>query len=89
METSTKYGDLDITINLSKPEKDPRLLLQLGVCLQADIPNAFYARKTKAMQGESIIQDGIVIESFPLTWKMKDGLCSILHMSTTMNTALS
>ncbi len=22
--TSTKYGDLDITVNLSKPEKDPK-----------------------------------------------------------------
>jgi UDPglucose--hexose-1-phosphate uridylyltransferase len=38
----TEYGTLDITINLSKPEKDPKAI---AVPNRAAIPNAFCARK--------------------------------------------
>ena len=36
--TSTKYGDLDITINLSKPEKDPKAIAAAKNAPQAGYP---------------------------------------------------
>lgn len=35
---STKYGDLDITINLSKPEKDPRAIAAARAAKQSSYP---------------------------------------------------
>ena len=42
--TRTEYGDLDITINLSKPEKDPRAI----AAAKAAIPSASSAGRTRA-----------------------------------------
>ncbi len=36
--TDTPYGALDITINLSKPEKDPRDIAAAGKAIQSDYP---------------------------------------------------
>ena len=50
----TEYGDIDITINLSKPEKD-RGTSPLREKLRAlRIPSAFCAAKTKATQVRSL-----------------------------------
>ena len=48
-KTATEYGDLDITINLSKPEKDPKALRRQRTPLSPAIPSACCARKTRAM----------------------------------------
>ena len=50
-KTTTPYGDLDITINLSKPEKDPKdiakaKLVKTSVHL---IQNVFYVRKMRVL----------------------------------------
>lgn len=37
-KTSTVYGDLDITINLSKPEKDPKAIAAAGKAKQTGYP---------------------------------------------------
>ena len=47
--TPTEYGDIDITINLSKPETR-RPLLQPRLPSRAVILSAFFARKMKVMQ---------------------------------------
>ncbi len=47
--TPTPYGDLDITINLSKPERIPRRLRPPRTPNRAAIPNASCVWKTKAM----------------------------------------
>ncbi len=51
--TSTKYGDLDITINLSKPEKDPKAIAAAKLAKQSGYPkcllcmdNVGYAGRT-------------------------------------------
>ncbi len=36
--TETKYGDLEITINLSKPEKDPKDIAKAGKAVQSNYP---------------------------------------------------
>ena len=38
-KTATKYGDLDITINLSKPEKDPKAIAAAKNAPQTGYPN--------------------------------------------------
>ena len=48
--TKTPYGDLDITINLSKPEKTPRPLPPPNWLPRAPTPSASSAPRTKAMQ---------------------------------------
>ena len=36
--TATEYGDIDITINLSKPEKDPKAIAAAGRAVQSGYP---------------------------------------------------
>lgn len=36
--TRTEYGDIDITVNLSKPEKDPRAIAAAGKAVQSGYP---------------------------------------------------
>ena len=48
--TKTPYGDLDITINLSKPEKDPKAIAAAKLAPQTPTPSASFAPRTKAMQ---------------------------------------
>lgn len=43
-----EYGTLDITINLSKPEKDPRAIAAAKTRRSPATPNVPCARKTKA-----------------------------------------
>ena len=50
--TKTAYGDLDITINLSKPEKDPKAIAAAKNAKQQAIRSVFFARKTRVMQVE-------------------------------------
>ena len=41
------YGDIDITVNLSKPEKTPRRLPRQNCCPPKGIPNACSAGRTR------------------------------------------
>ena len=45
----TQYGTLDITINLSKPEKDPKAIAAAGAANLLPIRNASSAWRTRAM----------------------------------------
>ncbi len=45
-KTDTKYGDLDITVNLSKPEKDPKAIAA------AKLAKAERLSEMPALQGE-------------------------------------
>ena len=45
-KTDTKYGDLDITVNLSKPEKDPKAIAAAKLAKQSGYP------KCLLMQGK-------------------------------------
>ena len=60
----TEFGTLDITINLSKPEKIQRQLLQQNLQNRVDIQNAYYVKKTKVMQDVSTIRQDRIIELF-------------------------
>ncbi len=49
--TSTEYGDLDITINLSKPEKDPKAIAAAKAAPQSGYPKCMLCRECEGYAG--------------------------------------
>lgn len=48
---STEYGDLDITINLSKPEKDPKAIAAAKTAKQSGYPKCLLCRENEGYAG--------------------------------------
>lgn len=49
--TSTRYGDLDITVNLSKPEKDPKAIAAAKNAKQSGYPKCLLCRENEGYAG--------------------------------------
>lgn len=49
--TPTEYGDLDITINLSKPEKDPKAIAAARAAKQSGYPKCLLCRENEGYAG--------------------------------------
>ncbi len=49
--TSTKYGELDITINLSKPEKDPKAIAAAKNAKQSGYPKCLLCKENEGYAG--------------------------------------
>ncbi len=49
--TPTEYGDLDITINLSKPEKDPKAIAAAKNAAQSGYPKCMLCRECEGYSG--------------------------------------
>ncbi len=49
--TSTEYGDLDITINLSKPEKDPKAIAAAKSAKQSGYPKCLLCKENEGYVG--------------------------------------
>lgn len=50
-KTSTEYGDLDITINLSKPEKDPKAIAAAKNIKQSNYPSCLLCKENEGYAG--------------------------------------
>ena len=50
-KTATEYGDLDITINLSKPEKDPKAIAAAGKAKQTGYPKCQLCHECEGYAG--------------------------------------
>lgn len=50
-KTKTEYGDLDITINLSKPEKDPRDIAKARDLVSSEYPRCLLCRENEGFAG--------------------------------------
>nr|WP_195365931.1 UDP-glucose--hexose-1-phosphate uridylyltransferase [[Eubacterium] tenue] len=50
-KTKTNYGDLDITINLSKPEKDPNEILKAKITKSASYPKCLLCKENEGFFG--------------------------------------
>ena len=81
-KVDSPYGEIDITINLSKPEKDPKAIAA------AAIRNVFFARKMKDMRDVLIIRQGRITGLFRSQSMILLGDSSILRMCITMSIAL-
>ncbi len=51
--TSTEYGDLDITVNLSKPEKDPKAIAAAKLAKQSGYPKCLLCRENEGYAGRT------------------------------------
>lgn len=49
--TQTKYGDLDITVNLSKPEKDPKAIAAAKLAKQSGYPKCLLCLENEGYAG--------------------------------------
>ena len=49
--THTRYGDLDITVNLSKPEKDPKAIAAAKLAPQSSYPKCALCRENEGYAG--------------------------------------
>ena len=81
----TKYGDLEITINLSKPEKDPKAIAAAKNAVASDYQNANFVWKMKVILVASITQLVVITVLFVSKWKEMTGASNIHHMLTLMN----
>ena len=86
-KTPTEYGDIDITINLSKPEKTLRLLQQLKTLFRALIQSACSVLRQRVMQETCQSLQDRTTELFPLLSMTPLGASSIPHMFTITSTA--
>ena len=50
-KTATEYGDLDVTINLSKPEKDPRDIAKAKLAKASSYPKCLLCRENEGYAG--------------------------------------
>ena len=50
-KTDTKYGELDITVNLSKPEKDPRDIAKAGQAKKSGYPACLLCKENEGYAG--------------------------------------
>ena len=85
--TETPYGEMEITINLSKPEKIRKRSRQQKMLHRVVIRNASCVRKMKATPVASIIRQDRITGSFRSGSMEKTGDSSIHRMYITMNTA--
>ena len=83
----TAYGELDITINLAKPEKDPRAIAAARELPASDYPAASSARKTRATRGASTTPRGKTTALCRSRSTASPGFCSIRPMSITTSIA--
>jgi len=51
--TKTEYGDLDITINLSKPEKDPKAIAAAKLAKQTGYPKCLLCKECEGYAGRT------------------------------------
>ena len=65
--THTRYGDLDITINLSKPEKDPKAIAAAAVKKQNTYPKCLLCRENMGYVGRMDHPARQTIRLIPLT----------------------
>ena len=78
-KVDSPYGEIDITINLSKPEKDPKAIAAARI---QHIRNVSFAWKMKDMQDGWIIRQEKTTESFRLRLREENGDSSIHPMCT-------
>ena len=76
-KTDTKYGELDITVNLSKPEKDPKAIAAAKLAKQSGYPKCLLCKENEAMPDVSTIRRAITTALFRSRSMTASGASSI------------
>ena len=82
----SEYGEIDITINLSKPEKDPKAIAAARNASVSAYPKCQLCMENEGYAGASITRPERITASFRSRSMTASGDSSILLMSTTMST---
>ena len=82
------YGAIDITINLSKPEKDPKAIAAAKLIKSSSYPKCLLCPKMRDMQAAQIILQERITESFRSQSMTVRGECSTLLMFIIMSIVL-
>ena len=83
--TKTDYGDIDITINLSKPEKDPKAIAAALKCRQSSYPKCQLCKENEDTPAESTTRRAKTIVLSRLQWAARSGISNILRMFIIMS----
>lgn len=86
--TDTEFGTLDVTINLSKPEKDPKAIAAAKNAKQSAYPKCQLCAENEGYAGRVNHQPDRTTELFLLQSITVTGISNILHMCTTMSIVL-
>ena len=84
----TEFGTLDITINLSKPEKDPKAIAAAKLAKQSGYPKCLLCKENEGYAGRINHPARQNHRIIPVTINQSDWFSSILHTFTTTSTAL-
>lgn len=82
------YGAIDITINLSKPEKDPKAIAAAKLIKSSSYPKCLLCPEMRDMQAAQIILQERITESFRSQSMTVRGECSTLLMFIIMSIVL-
>ena len=81
----TKYGDLEITINLSKPEKDPKAIAAAKNAVASDYPKCQLCMENEGIWVALITQPAAITVLFVSKWKTRSGASNTRLMPTLTN----
>ena len=87
--TETLYGPIDITINLSKPEKDPRDIAKAGKAKDSGYPSCLLCRENEGYAGHLNHPARQNHRIIPMTLGGEAYYLQYFRMCITMSTALS
>ena len=86
---NTEFGAMDITINLSKPEKDPRDIAKAGKAKKSGYPSCLLCKEMKVTPDIFLIRQDKITELFRLHCVENSTIYSIRRMCTITNIVLS
>ena len=87
--TDTEYGPIDITINLSKPEKDPRDIAKAGQAKKSGYPACLLCKENEGYAGHFSHPARQNHRVIPIKLVDRTIICSIRHMYITTSIASS
>lgn len=86
-KVATPYGELDITINLSKPEKDPKAIAAAKAAPQRGYPKCMLCRENEGYAGRLGHPARQNLRLIPVTLQKEQWFSNTAPMSTTTSTA--
>ena len=85
--TATPYGELEITINLTKPEKDPKTIALERLQPKSGYPACMLCKENIATRAASTSRRARPTALCPSRWRVSSSICSTAPTPTSMSTA--
>ena len=85
--TATPYGELEITINLTKPEKDPKTIALERLQPKSGYPACMLCKENIGTRAASTSRRARPTALCPSRWRVSSSICSTAPTPTSMSTA--